>query len=70
MKTKKKDNPKFNLEKFEIAKLTNLKTIVGGKGGNGGPDLTSEIDPTAAGQLSTVRCGFPVDPGIGLTTTP
>ncbi|CAC9976187.1 MULTISPECIES: hypothetical protein [Flavobacterium] len=30
MKTNKKEIKKFDLEKFEVAKLKNLRTIVGG----------------------------------------
>lgn len=53
MKAKKQN--KFSLEKFEIAKLTNAKTVVGGDGPFD-PLLSSEICSTDTNQNSTIDC--------------
>lgn len=42
MKTKNENKKKFTLEKFEVAKLTNTRKIVGGSAVIGG-DLTPTI---------------------------
>jgi hypothetical protein len=67
MKTKNEKNKKFSLEKFEIAKLTNARSIVGGAG-----ELSSDICSTDAGNISSQRCGFPAPPKnpFGFTTAP
>ncbi|MFT3794701.1 hypothetical protein [Flavobacterium sp.] len=64
----KKQNQKFNLEKFEIAKLTNAKSVAGGFG----EPMSSQICTTDAANISSRKCTFPAPkPGdIGFTVTP
>ena len=51
MKSKeKKQNKKFNLEKFEVAKLKNMRIVVGG-------DIDDPVDTNhKAGGGSTTNC--------------
>jgi hypothetical protein len=37
-----KNQNKFKIEKFQIAKLTNLRAVVGGTNNNGGNDPTTD----------------------------
>lgn len=54
MKAKKEIKKKFELEKFEVAKLTNSRKIVGGNYVNGtGGDLTTTGNQ---GKVSTYIC--------------
>ncbi len=54
MKAKNEIKKKFELEKFEVAKLTNSRKIVGGNFVNGtGDDLTTTGNN---GKVSTIRC--------------
>lgn len=49
----KKEIKKFNLEKFEVAKLSNMKVIKGGSdSGIGGNDETNTVN-----QVRTFRTG-------------
>ena len=54
MKTKN-ENHKFNLEKFELAKLTNPKSIVGGDTGSGDVCTTTDGDGGSSERCNTTR---------------
>ena len=51
MKNKKLKTTKFNLEKFEVARLSNLKNINGGNGESGPINTGTDL-----GTLSTKNC--------------